>query len=414
MNSHQPRPVSQTRKVNPVKTEPTVQAPRGQVLVIVALGLVVMIALVGVIIDGGYAWGKQRETQNGADAAAKAGAVVLASNLAGTDPALGDADVLAAVNAAGGANGVGNPDAYYTDFTGEFINAAGTVVADRADAAKVGDLLIPPGAYGVRAFATQTFDTFLARVIGFDEFTTTTSATARAGYNAESCDSDAGCFVLPITVPVTVLGCDGSNNPVLDPDGTEWSPTLDPVIIPLCMAGPGNVGWLDWTPTAGGTSELRDAVIDPSNPALSWPGWYYVTSTGNVNSAQVETALNAYAGEYVQFPQFDGTCDDTPTNATLDGCPEGHDGGNGSNQCYHLASMGTFQFCGPTVPQCAAVGLTQGAYMSGSNPICGTVGNPGWTSCLAGRFQTLLKDGTVSAAPGPGGDTANVGVQLIH
>ena len=30
---------------------------RGQILVIVALGLVVMVAMVGIVIDGGYAWG---------------------------------------------------------------------------------------------------------------------------------------------------------------------------------------------------------------------------------------------------------------------------------------------------------------------------------------------------------------------
>ena len=45
---------------------------RGQVLVIVAGALVALIAMVGLVIDGGYAWGQQRDTQNGADAAAKA------------------------------------------------------------------------------------------------------------------------------------------------------------------------------------------------------------------------------------------------------------------------------------------------------------------------------------------------------
>ena len=43
---------------------------RGQVLVIVAMGLVVMVAMVGLVIDGGFAWGQQRKTQNGADAMA--------------------------------------------------------------------------------------------------------------------------------------------------------------------------------------------------------------------------------------------------------------------------------------------------------------------------------------------------------
>lgn len=385
--------------------------PRGQVLVIVAVGMVLMVALVGVVIDGGYAWGKQRETQNGADSAAKAGAVVLASNLAGASPAYTDADVWAAVNAAGDANDIGHPDAYYTDFIGNLLNNSGAAVGSYTAAAKVGDGVIPPGTYGVKAVGSQTFDTFLARVIGFNQFTATTTATARAGYNTESCEADAGCFVLPITVPVNVLGCDGSNNPVLD--AAEWQPSLDPVIIPLCTSGPGNVGWLDWSPTAGGTSELASAITDPTNPALQWPGWYWVTGTGNINSSAVEAALRAYDGAYAQFPQFDGTCNTAPTGTPPD-CPAGHDGGTGSNQWYHLASMGTFQFCSGSIPQCAAKGLLHGAYLSGTNPICSTVGNPGWTSCLAGRFQKLVKEGQVSAAPGPGGDTSNVGIQLIH
>ena len=87
---------------------------RGQILVIVAVGMVVIIAMVGIVIDGGYAWGKQRETQNGADSASEAGAAVLAWNLAYTSRGLtapkGDGDVLAAVNAAGQANDIGDPD----------------------------------------------------------------------------------------------------------------------------------------------------------------------------------------------------------------------------------------------------------------------------------------------------------------
>ena len=56
---------------------------RGQILVIVAMGIVAMVAMVGLIIDGGNAWGQQRKTQNGADAMAQAGATVIAQKLAG-------------------------------------------------------------------------------------------------------------------------------------------------------------------------------------------------------------------------------------------------------------------------------------------------------------------------------------------
>ncbi len=64
--------------------------PSGQVLVIVAAALIGLIAMVGLVIDGGYAWGRQRVTQNGADAIAKAGAVVILQWLDEQPKTIGD------------------------------------------------------------------------------------------------------------------------------------------------------------------------------------------------------------------------------------------------------------------------------------------------------------------------------------
>lgn len=389
------------------------RSDRGQVLVIVAVGMIVIIAMVGLVIDGGYAWGKQRETQNGADSAAEAGAVQLAENIAGTSPANTDADVLAAVNAAGAANNVGAPTAYYTDVYGNLLDASGVIVPDESSAAIVGGGSIPPNASGVKAVGAQTFDTFLARVIGFTQFTTTAPATAVAGYLGGTCEAEAGCILLPVTVPVTVLTCDGQNNPAPVSPPTLWDAPGNVVRIPLCKNGPGNVGWLDWTPQAGGTSELIDVILTPANPDITWPDWYYVTSTGNVNSKGVEDALRTYDGQIVQFPQFDNTCDATPTGPGVDDCPAGHVGGNGQNQWYHLAGMGSFFFCTSTDSECAGQGLDHGAYVNGNNSSDCEVGGNGATSCLAGRFTVILYEGHVDPAPGPVQGAATVGVQLI-
>ena len=355
----------------------------GQVLVIVAVGMIVLIAMVGVVVDGGYAWGKQRETQNGADASAEAGAGKLAENLAWTNRGYtapnGDADVLAAVNSAGEANNIGDPTAYYTDFSGNLIDATGAVVADPASAAPVGNGLIPPGASGVKATGSQTFDTFLARVLGINQFTASAPATAIAGFSGGTCSAEAGCIVLPVTVPITVLGCDGQNdpNPVVNPDTGqpyEWNAPSEVLTIPLCKNGP-----------------------------------------GNVNSQSVESALRLYDGKYVQFPQFDLTCDAKPdVDPSLPnfGCPTANVGGNGSNQWYHLAGMSTFFFCVAGDAECDAAGLAHGAYVNGNNKTICDTGNGG-TSCLAGRFKVISTKGKVSAAPGPNSATANVGVQLI-
>ena len=49
----------------------------GQVLVIVAAGMFVLIAMVGLIIDGGNALAQQRRAQNAADGIAMSGTAVI-------------------------------------------------------------------------------------------------------------------------------------------------------------------------------------------------------------------------------------------------------------------------------------------------------------------------------------------------
>ena len=380
---------------------------RGQVLVIVGMSIIVLIAMIGLVIDGGLAWGNQRNTQNVADATAKAGATVLAERLGGATRA--DADVLSAVDATAEANSLDDVVAFYTDDQGRLLTPVGGLAANTATAAVVGGGPIPTGAAGVLSEGSLTFETLLARVIGITEFTATAQATAISGYRTSSCPATAGCVVLPVTLPITILGCDGSNNPAPAEPEQQWDLGVF-YTLPLCKNGPGNVGWLDWTPTAGGTSELVTAIEEPNNPGLKWPGWYYITSTGNVNSKQVEDAINDnYAGEIVAIPLFDVTCDAEPTGPGGDDCPLGHEGGNGSNQWYHLAGMASLRLCGPDVTECGS--FTLGAYINGSNPQCDT-GNGG-TSCLAGVFTKIAEEGEVSSNPPPNADIAQVGIQLI-
>lgn len=399
---------------------------RGQVLVIVAVAMVAVVAMVGLVVDGGFAWGKQRDTQNGADAAAEAGAIVLAQRLAGVAPAKTDADVEAAVLLAGTENAIDPPSAWYTDITGNLLDDLGVVVTSRADAARVGDGLIPANAAGVEAIGSQTFDTFLVRVIGFDQLTATAPATAVAGYVTDVCSAEAGCDVIPITVPTTVLGCDGQNDPAPVFPTEYWNTTNPvPITIPLCQNGPGNVGWLDWTPTGGGTQELEQSIRYPDNDQMTIEDWFYVTSTGNVNSAQIENALNqTWGGKVVMIPLFNGTCDTQPGGPGLANCPAPNVGGNGQQQWYHLQELASFLLCGGTPSWCDGTygpdddilgpGYAQGAYVSGNNTATCDTGNGG-TSCLAGRFVRIV-GGPYTVGPGTGSnsETSAIGVQLLR
>ena len=97
----------------------------GQALVIMAIAIVAVIAGVGLIIDGGNAWAQQRISQNGNDASAEAGAVVLANYLSNAvvPPSGWDGAVDAAVLDAADRNGIDVETAYYTDICGTLLRA---------------------------------------------------------------------------------------------------------------------------------------------------------------------------------------------------------------------------------------------------------------------------------------------------
>jgi hypothetical protein len=415
----------------------------GQALVLMVGGIAVVLAVVALIIDGGNAWANQRIVQNGSDASAEAGAVVMASRMAGvTTPGGGwDALVNTRVLANAAANGITVTAAYYTDICGIPLRAGGTAALnpdgteDLSTASQVGfgipssvattvdcpSLNVGPPA-GVLVFGQKNVGTYLAGIVGVTSLMVNTRATAVAGYLQGYCDASQGtvCALLPVAIPVNILTCDGNNDPV----NTQTPWLLGPIYkIPLCANGPGNVGWLDWTPKAGGTSELIDSILTADNPAINLPSWQYVAETGNVNSQGVEDAIRTWDGEVVMIPMFDLTCsglsgdpDNTlPALITPDdfGCAPGDVGGNGQNQWYRVPSFAYFELCNSSSTDCLDVGATHGAYVNGQDgAICDT-GN-GATSCLVGKFVRILATGTVG--PGVGGGDGNlktIGVQLI-
>lgn len=390
----------------------TRRGQRGQALVIMVVAMLAIIAGMGLIIDGGNAWAQQRIVQAGNDSAAEAGAIVLAGYDAGKPTPAGgwDQAVADAVSTAAANNGIEVPSAYYTDICGTLLRPDGTKAAGKGDAAAVGGGTLPTNNHtepdcpsglvgpvaGVQAFGHKGFETFVSRVVGIGSLEANTTATAVTGLLQGTCDAATGCVVLPVTAPVTVVTCDGTGEAV----GTsvEW-PMETRVIVPLCKNNPGNVGWLDWTPKGGGTSELIDSIENPDNPPINLPSWNYVTSTGNVNSKGVEDAMNGYIGQVVLFPMFDLTCADDPDHSQVEigpnyGCSDV--GGHGSNQWYRIPRFAGF--------------LLERAHITGSNPTCDT-GN-GSTSCLIGKFVHFVTSGTVG--PGVGGGTTSTGVQGVQ
>jgi hypothetical protein len=384
----------------------------GQVLVIVALGMVAFIAMVGLVIDGGNAWGQQRETQNGADSAAKAGASVIQGVYIDADPANdpSDGDVGCAVEAAADANRVTLDAAEYTDWQGVRLGA--DVGACGAGGA------IPAGAQGVLATASQDFETYLMQIVGFADLTALADATAVVGQTDGICPASEGCGAIPVTFPRSLDTCDGTNARMVGED--EWEPidtdevaltASNLVIVPLCTTGPGSVGWLDL-----GCGNLQQAVDSPCHGPIPIPAWLQ-TQTGNVNN--LEDNLEAYTGTVVGVPEeedmvlripiHDNTCrseldDDAPP---ID-CPQGPWSGNGDRLFYHVPYWAGFKL--------------DGAYTGGDDPECDEApgspfaGGNGATGCLKGWFVSIIPaPGPIVVGPiTPGNNGALLGIVLVN
>ncbi len=373
---------------------------QGQAIVILAGGLTAIVVMIALIVDIGFAFGERRNSQNAADAAAEAGAGVLAENLIrqGTSyPQLTDSVVSERVQAIATANEVETPmEAYYTDIECDLITSGGSETTSRADAAPVGGGSIPSGAWGVMAVGEKTVDTSFAAVVGMNTIDVAAEATAVSGYLAESCTAETGCTLLPITFLATTYHC-ADRTGELVPDGGDWV-VGDSVTLPLCKDANGNVGWIDWYPPSGGTAELVDTIYNPNNPPITLPDWYWVAQTGNVNAGTVETALNSYQGQVVVVPMFDAVCAEPEDRKPSGGvCPEEAVRGGGVNLWYHFV-------------QFTALYLDE-AFITGNNRECGS--STGLDGCIKGRIVRFITSGEVSSVPPTSRSAQVAAVQLI-
>jgi hypothetical protein len=426
----------------------------GQALVVMVGVMLLSIAILAMIIDGGNVVTQQRVAQTGADSTAEAGAIVLANKLAGAaTPALGwDREVADKIAQSAAANNTTVQAAYYTDICGIPLRSNGNAAlnADGTENLAVAQLVgngLPGGnattpdcpsltvgpVAGVLVISQKNVAAYVARAIGIPTFTVTTRATAVSGYLQGVCGSTQGdyCAVFPIAIPVTTLGCDGNGDPVFGTDAWDWNTVLT---VPLCKAAPGNVGWLDWDPPSGGASEIVCSILNPDNPAVVLPSWQYVAATGNTNGggpcvdaetnvtySGVEEAMRRWDGQIVLIPQFDMTCrtyngDPDPNSSAPPintnpyfGCPNLPGGGDGQNIWYRMPSFAYFELCQPSDVAC---GGRHGAYVSGDAKAECDTGN-GATQCLVGKFTDILSTGTVGPGVGAGTGSKALGVQLI-
>lgn len=379
---------------------------RGQILVIAALAMVALIAMTGLVVDGGAAFASQRATQNASDATANAGALALAERLGGAStPFIGwDAEVASRVDASATANDLESYLAVYTNISGGMLSSAGAVVTDMNAAARVGAGTLPAGAAGVAVRGTRTSATYFVRVVGINGYPTSARATAVTGILAGAPSGG----VLPVTFPVAISSCDKTAD--LIPGTSPWplvgvdeTGDANMAIVPLCTTGPGSIGWLDL-----GDGNLADQIEHPQNRAFDVPTWLQ-TQTGTVDAMQ--EPLEKYIDQTVLIPLFDGTCKDEPPGTALGDCTAGE--GVGNNTYYHIPKFAAFKISGVYLSNKG--GRPKPSIVCNSAPGAPYVNSTsGSVACMKGWFVKYITVGPVIPGNLDPADPGSIGVQLIQ
>lgn len=373
------------------------QRSEGQIIVVAALGIVSMIGMAALVLEGGNAYAQQRVVQNGADAAANAGAVVLAQRLGGLSKT--DDDVLAAVTTVAAGNNLTSFVGRYTDVSGQLIDNSGAPVGSPASAAVVGpgDGLssIPPNAQGVALDGSRSFPTFLGRAVGFNSFTGSANATAVTGRLM-------GGNFLPVVIPVSVVDCETNGSlgttpadnwmlsqPGTPPNGIEY-------IVPLCKTGGGSFQILDLDP------DLRcdEEVANP--PAIQWPTLPVDVNSDNGNNCAkpiTDYVNENLTGSVVLIPICDNTVGTDPCGTS-----------GGSHATYRITRIAGFYIDymsdsnNQNNPECQT-------HLNESGQTVVTIAGNGSSSCIVGWFVRYIDSGPVGA--GTINNTDAIGVQLI-
>ena len=232
------------------------RSARGQILVIVAGGLIGLLAFAGLALEGGTLVLNRRDGQNSSDLAAVAGARMVALNYTEAGGKT-QADVYGALTSNMAANGcvAPAPCTWTANFVGSGLSNLSSVSNSGA--------AIPGGSLGVRVQVTRTPGAMLGRMLGFTTWTVSTEGTAIS----TKVSSAASGIVLPIAM------CGWTNPTSNDCIQATTSNGLDFQTGQLYdltdgKDAPGGFGWLSWT-GSNSAGALSDSVCTPNNPGFS-------------------------------------------------------------------------------------------------------------------------------------------------
>ncbi len=177
---------------------------RGQALPFVILFMLVLLGIVALVLDGGYAYAQRRFMQNAADAGALSAALRILQG------EWRDATVRQVATYYAQHNGASSATLTYLD-------ANQQPLPDPADG------MVPTDAVWVRVTAVRSFPTFMARVLAVNNMTVSAQATARA---TEAPMPSQFLGLAPLSVPINFYescGVPGIACNIWDPSyGRAW------------------------------------------------------------------------------------------------------------------------------------------------------------------------------------------------
>jgi hypothetical protein len=202
---------------------PTRRREHGQAIALLAIALAAVVAGVGIVVDGGYAFAQRRVSQNAADFAAMAGTRIIGQKHTGRPAGTGTAaNVTAAIQSALAANEAVLEDAQYVDEAGLPLGSV------------VGASQIPPDAFGVVVSARTDWHPFLLGILGITDWAATSEATAKTTGEAN------GGGVMPVGIQDTVY------NDLDTCDLTSLVPCVEQSLTSGRLNIPGGFGWLSF------------------------------------------------------------------------------------------------------------------------------------------------------------------------
>lgn len=224
---------------------------RGQAAVLVALTLVVVVAAVGLALDGGNAFNQRRHTNNAADAAAMAAtrAIITQKRDSGDGSAVNDA--IETYLTAHLGNGTYSNTAFYINRQAQQLGP----VDDGTD--------VPDDAQGVIVNVQYTFRTFFMTILGRDTLTVGGQGMALYGPLGSAIGGD----LIPLAFDQSAM------QTIIDSGGSEITIDLFGANAGTYNISPGNFGQVSYDP-GGSNATGNNSSCGSSSPQDTIRYWW--------------------------------------------------------------------------------------------------------------------------------------------